>query len=94
MTEPTKNYQQQKMDFLDSLEPNDFRNGGSFNQAEIIIDELNNALHHAVSNQENPEEFMHKALTNLFRENSPAIAKATDLFGVYLEFKNQYTQSD
>ena len=39
-----ENYQKQKMEFLDSLQPDDFRNGGSFNQAEIIIDDLNKEI--------------------------------------------------
>ena len=85
--ELVKDYKQQKMAFLDSLEPNDFRNGGSFNQAEIIIDNLHKALHRAILNQENPEKFIHKALTNLFRENSPAIIKANSLAKIYLEIK-------
>jgi len=77
------NYDQQKADFLDSLQPDDFRNGGSFNQAEIIFDELNRAFFQAVINQKNPEEFIAKALRHLFRENSPAIAKAISLANAY-----------
>jgi hypothetical protein len=85
MPDLTTNYQQQKTDFLDSLQPDDFRNGGSFNQAEIIIDQLYEALHRAVLNQENPKEFIKKAVTHLFRENSPAVAKAISLSEMYLD---------
>ncbi len=85
------NYQQQKTDFLDNLQPDDFRNGGSFNQAETIIDELNKALHRAALNQENPEEFIKKAVTHLFRENSPAVAKAISLSRSYLQTKLDQT---
>jgi len=79
------NYQKQKMDFLDSLHPTDFRNGGSFNQAEIIIDELNNS----VLNKENPQEFIQKAVTHLFRQDSPAVEKAINLSRVFLEMKGK-----
>ena len=83
MLDLTTSYQQQKTSFLDSLQPDDFRNGGSFNQAGIIIDQLNKALHRAALNQENKEEFIKKAVTHLFRENSPAAAKAINLFRMY-----------
>jgi hypothetical protein len=72
-------YRQQKMEFLDSLQPDDFRNGGSFNQAEIIIDELIEA---AITKQ-NPQEFMAKALSHLFRENSAAVKKAIEFAEIY-----------
>ena len=82
------NYQKQKIDFLDNLTPDDFRNGGSFNQAEIIIDEINKALYRAVTEKkEDPEKFIQKALNNLFRENSPAIPKALKLSEIYLEMR-------
>lgn len=87
LEESVVNYQRQKMDFLDSLQPDDFRNGGSFNQAESIIDQLNKALHRAVLNKENPEEFIKKAVTHLFRADSPAVAKAIKLSGLYLKTK-------
>lgn len=74
------NYEQQKADFLDSLQPDDFRNAGSFNQVEDIIDQLNKALQRAIANKENSEEFIKKAVKNLFRENSPAVEKASNLF--------------
>lgn len=80
-------YKNQKADFLDNLQPNDFRNGGSFNQAEIIIDELNKALHKAVLKEENAEEFITKALAHLFRTNSPAIPKAISLSRSYIEMR-------
>ncbi|MBU6141092.1 MAG: hypothetical protein KGP29_06035 [Proteobacteria bacterium] len=70
-----KNYQQQKMELLDSLQPDDFRNGGSFNQAELIIDEL----FLAASGKENPKEFIEKAASHLFRENSSAVIKVVNL---------------
>lgn len=80
-------YQRQKMDFLDNLQPNDFRNGGSFNQAEIIIEQLNKSLHQAVLKQENSEDFIKKAVTHLFRADSPAVAQALELSKTYLEMK-------
>lgn len=82
--EVSANYDQQKADFLDSLQPDDLRNGGSFNQAEIIFDELNHAFFQATINQKNPEEFITKALRHLFRENSPAIEKAIKLANTYV----------
>lgn len=85
----TPNYEQQKADFLDSLQPDDFRNGGSFNQAEIIFDELNHAFFQAIINQKNPEEFIAKALRHLFRENSPVIAKAISLANAYVAMKSE-----
>jgi hypothetical protein len=87
MEELIKNYRQQKMDFLDNLQPDDLRNGESFNQAEAIIDKINQALHNAVLNQKNPAEFIKKSLATLFRENSPAIKKATELAELYLKIK-------
>jgi hypothetical protein len=82
------NYEQQKADFLDSLQPDDLRNGGSFNCAEIIFDELNSAYFQAVINQKNPQEFISKALSHLFRENSPAIAKAISLANAYVAMQS------
>ncbi len=81
-------YQQQKMAFLDSLQPDDFRNGGSFNQAEIIIDDLNKALCRAVIKQENAQDFIAKAAKNLFREGSPAVERAINLANFYMEIIN------
>lgn len=78
-------YAQKKADFLDELQPDDFRNGGSFNQAEQILDQLNQALlSHAIKN-ENPEEFIKKAVSHLFREGSPMVEKAIRLSQSYLE---------
>ncbi len=78
-------YQQQKMAFLDSLQPDDFRNGGSFNQAENIIDDLNKALRRAVTKQENAQDFIAKAAKNLFRENSAAAEGIIALANIYLD---------
>lgn len=80
-------YNQQKTDFLDNLQPDDFRNAGSFNQAEFIINQLNKAFYSAFINKENSAEFIKKAATNLFRENSPAISKIIDLANIYLEIQ-------
>ena len=82
------NYQQQKMDFLDNLEPDDFRNGESFNQAEEIIDKLGEALYRAFLNKGNPEEFIQKAFEKLFRQDSEAVDKAINLAKIYLEAKS------
>lgn len=111
MSELEKNYTRAKADFLDALQPDDFRNGSSFNQAEEIIDNLNKEVLRVVKNQQNflenstetstenltenstenqlknPREFIKKAATHLFRENSPAVAKAVDLANVYLKSK-------
>lgn len=81
------NYQQEKADFLDGLQPDDFRNGSSFNQAEEILDSLNKALHRAAINQENPQKFITKAVSHLFRENSAATKKAIDLASSFLKTK-------
>ncbi len=81
------NYQQQKTAFLDSLQPSDFRNGGSFNQAEYIIDELNKAYFLATQKKENADEFIKKAVNNLFRNDSLAAQKAINLAKIYLEMQ-------
>lgn len=83
----TKNYQQQKMNFLDNLHPDDLRNGESFNQLEMIIDNINQALCDHIINKKNPTEFIYKSLNNLFREDSPARALAVNLANVYLKMK-------
>jgi hypothetical protein len=80
-------YQRQKTDFLDNLQPDDLRNAESFNQTEAIIDKLNESFYRAVINKKNPEEFINKAMSNLFRENSPAIIKAINLANLYLRMK-------
>ena len=85
MQKLSKNYAQQKANFLDNLQPDDFRNGGSFNQAEFIIDELNKALHKVVCNGGNADEFIKKAVGNLFREGSAAAGQAAALAKVYLQ---------
>ena len=82
-------YKQLKTDFLDNLLPDDFRNGGSFNQADMIIEHLNKALYNAVMKNENGEEYIKKAVTHLFREDSLAVAKAIELSRVYLEMRKE-----
>ena len=82
-----ENYAKQKSIFLDNLQPDDFRNGASFNQAEIIIDELNLALYGAVQKQKDAAEFITKAVTHLFRENSVAVPAAIKLSQLYLEMR-------
>ncbi len=81
-------YQQAKADFLDSLQPDDFRNGASFNSAEEIIDQLFQALLQHAKNLDNHEEFITKALSHLFRENSQAKVKALTLAQLYLQKEN------
>lgn len=77
-------YKQIKSNFLDNLQPDDFRNGGSFNQAEIIIDSLSEALKRAVASKEDPQKFIQKAVSNLFRDGSLAQQKAAELLNIYL----------
>ena len=81
----SEKFHQAKSDFLDSLQPDDFRNGASFNQAEQIIDQLHKALLQHAKNHDDYEEFITKALANLFRENSAAKSKALDLAHLYLK---------
>ncbi len=81
------NYHQEKMNFLDSVEPNDLRNGESFNQLDSIIENLNKAFYQHFKEDKNHQEFIQKATANLFRENSPAISKAISLSEVYLKTK-------
>lgn len=82
-----KNYKCQKINFLDSLQPDNFRNGESFNQAEFIIDKINENAFRAVLNKKDPQEFLLKAFTHLFREDSEAVKKAVNLANSYLELK-------
>ncbi len=82
-----KIYQQQKTNFLDSLQPDDFRNASSFNHSEIVVEKMNEALHRAVIKNENTEDFITKAASNIFRENSSAIAGLISLSLKYLEMK-------
>lgn len=74
-------YEQQKRDFLDSLQPDDFRNAASFNQVDFILEEISKSA----INKENPLEFFEKAASHLFREGSPAVVKAVDIFKSYAE---------
>jgi hypothetical protein len=78
-------YRQQKVNFLDNLQPDDFRNAGSFNQAEEIIDHLNQTMQRNASSKEQHKEFIKKAATNLFRENSPMVEKLVNLSQFYFE---------
>ncbi len=80
-------YKRQKIDFLDSLQPDDFRNGESFNQAEFIIDKINENAFRTALNKKDPQEFVLKALTHLFREDSEVVKKAVNLANIYLELK-------
>ncbi len=80
-------YRQEKTDFLDSLQPDDFRNGSSFNQVETIIDELNEGAYHAALDKKDPQEFIKKAATHLFREDSPMAEKLLELARSYLKMK-------
>ena len=82
---PATNYQKQKAEFLDNLQPDDFRNAGSFNQAEIIIDQLNEALLRNAKNNKNSAEFIKKAVTHLFRADSLVVAQAINLSQIFLE---------
>ncbi len=77
----TAEYKLQKAEFLDNLQPDDFRNGGSFNQAEDIINQLNKGA----LQQKDPQEFIRKAVSHLFREGSPNVAKAIDLANLYIK---------
>ncbi len=84
-----KNYKQQKMDFLDSLEPDDFRNGENFNLAEKIINQINEAYYKKSLNGEDALEFINKAFLNLFRENSKAIIRAIEVSNYYVKIKSE-----
>ena len=68
-------YNRRKADFLDSLQPCDFRNAASFNQAHIIIDELKKASDKVAADGGDLQEFILKAAQRLFREDSLAIEK-------------------
>jgi hypothetical protein len=85
-------YYQQKMEFLDSLQPDDLRNAESFNQLETIIDKINQAFLIRTTNKNNPDNFLNKSLNALFRENSFAIKKAKVLAGVYLK-ENKFIEN-
>jgi hypothetical protein len=82
-------YRQEKAKFLDHLSPDDFRNGGSFNQAEEIIERLNQQLYKLVQQNGNPDEFIKKALNHLFRDGSEAAEKAINLSRIYLQMMAQ-----
>jgi hypothetical protein len=76
-------YQKEKSKFLDLLKPDDFRNPSTFNQAEIIIDQLSKSCLKA--REGNSDEFMLKAASNLFRQDSLAADAAIKLAKIYLE---------
>lgn len=77
-------YNNRKENFLDSLQPDDFRNGESFNKTEIIIDKINEAFHQNTINGKAAEELLDKALSNLFREGSQSAKEAKILAQSYL----------
>ncbi len=85
-----ENYKRQKINFLDSLQPDDFRNGESFNQAEFIIDKINENAFRAALNKKDPREFVLKAVSHLFRQDSQMVKKATDLADIYLDLKLKF----
>lgn len=87
--ELANNYKKQKNEFLDNLQPDDFRNGGSFNQAGSIIEHLNKSLYQAIQNNEDGAIFIQKAAENLFRTDSLAIEKLIKLSNVYLEMMRE-----
>jgi hypothetical protein len=75
------------MNLLDNLQPDDFINGGNFNQAEVIIDQVCKALLGAVVKGQDADEFIQKAVANFLRDDSVALSKVTNLFQVYLKMK-------
>jgi hypothetical protein len=83
------NYNQQKAKFLDELQPDDFRNAGSFNRVEIIIEEINEGFYLADFKNHDSEEFINKAIKNLFREDSSAAKEMRNLAKIYLRMKNK-----
>ncbi len=80
-----KKFHEERSAFLDSLQPDDFRNGASFNSSAEIIDQLNNAFLQRAKNCQDQDEFMQKALDHLFRDNSSAKEKAFNLAKSYLD---------
>jgi hypothetical protein len=85
--ELVKSYNLQKSDFLDSLTPDDFRNGSSFNQAELIIDQLNESFYRSTIDKKDSKEFIKKAISHLFRQDSEAAKKALILAESFLEMR-------
>ncbi|MBU6339562.1 MAG: hypothetical protein KGQ36_06315 [Rickettsiales bacterium] len=80
-------YEKQKIDFLDSLHPDDLRNAATFNQMEKIIEQLNKSIYQVAINKKDSEQFITKAAINLFRKDSPAIERLINLSKFYLETK-------
>lgn len=72
-------YQKHKFTFLDSLQPDDFRNAGSFNVADEIIEEI----FEASLKKENRDDFICKAATHLFREGSDKVLGLVNLAKIY-----------
>ena len=50
-----------------------------------IINKIHKSLHQAILNNKDPEEYIEKSFSNLFRENSDALQKAKVLSKLYLE---------
>lgn len=73
------------MALLDSLEPNDLRNGESFNHAEMILDNINQSYYQHFQDNKNPQDFITKSMEKLFRQDSPMITKAIVLAELYLQ---------
>ena len=82
-------YQKRKADFLDFLQPHEFRNGESFNQLGTIIDKINEAFYQNTLNGKNAEELLNKSISSLFRENSPSAKDAKELAMFYLKTREQ-----
>ena len=80
-------YRRQKMEFLDQLQPDDFRNGESFNQAGDIIDQINQSLYSKMTSGVDIEEFIHKAMNGLLRQKSQALPKAINLAQSYIKMR-------
>ena len=80
-----KNFEQEKSDFLDRLQPCDLRNSDSFNQAGEIIDKINESCKRKSLNQIETEKFIQKAAANFLREDSALLKEFTNLSKIYLK---------
>ena len=78
-------YQKIKAQFLDQLQPDDFRNPSSFNVAEKIIDQLNKSCFEKSLSNKAIDEFVSKAVFHLFRKDSQAAARAIEIAKIYLQ---------
>lgn len=74
-------YQKEKLQIIDAMQPDDFRNPASFNQVEEIIDQLAKS---AKTNLD-PKQFIKKAVDGLLRENAPAKRSLVDLLNRTLD---------